>query len=71
MVNKYDLDAPDTNEDIVTDEYIDEASREMKMDRTCKVSALTGSNIDILLNSVVDLAKQPKHPRPAGPCNII
>jgi len=71
VVNKSDLDVADDNEDMINDDYILEASTEMKMDKTCKVSALTGSNIDILLNDVVELAKLPKHKRPSGPCTII
>ena len=71
VVNKNDLDVADENEDMITDEYILEASTEMQMDKTCKVSALTGSNIDILLNEVVELAKLPKRGREKGPCTII
>ena len=56
VVNKMDLQCPDQQDDFVTDEIIEEAYRNknLKFTLLCKVSALTGENVQNLLRDSVN-----------------
>ena len=57
-MNKWDLDVADPNEDLLTDEMISKAHKDLGMDDMIKVSAKTGYNIDELIQKVGRLAKR-------------
>ena len=71
MVNKMDLQCPDENDDFVCDEVIEEAYKDHHFDLLFKVSALTGENIENLLEDVVKLAKNVKYNKFSGECRIL
>ena len=73
VVNKWDLDKADnTSETLLTDEYINKAKLDLKMDDMIKVSAKTGYNMNNneLVQKIGRLSKRPR-PRPTNFCRTL
>ena len=70
VVNKSDLSEPDEGDELITDEIMEKASRELKVKTYFKVSCLTGENINELLQETARLSMEPEH-RVARFCKIL
>ena len=70
VVNKMDLEYPDKNDELVTDELIEEAYKNCHFKLLYKVSALTGENVKNLLEGVVELANAKSSQNSEG-CRIL
>ena len=71
VVNKWDLDVPDKNEDLLNDEIINKAAQDLRMDDMIKVSAKTGYNIEELIQKVGRLSKRRPKPRVSALCKTL
>ena len=60
VVNKCDLDTAEPHEELITDEIINKAFREFRMDDFIKISALTGDNVDELIQKAGRLSRRQK-----------
>ena len=71
-MNKWDLDVPDKEEELLTDAYIDKAKLDLKMDDMIKVSAKTGYNMNNneLVQKIGRLSKK-THKRPTNFCRAL
>ena len=71
-MNKWDLDIPDAGEEeLLTDEMISRAAKDLSMDDVIKVSALTGYNIDELIQKTGRLSKKGQRRRVTGFCGTL
>ena len=61
VVNKSDLNEPDDGDELITDEIIEKAFKELKVKSYFKVSCLTGDNINDLLQETAKLSMEPAH----------
>ena len=69
IVNKCDLEPSSDAEEFITDEALNAARSYMKMDDMLKVSALTGENVEEMMDKVARLSLvKKKSPRP---CNFL
>ena len=64
VVNKCDLDTAEQHEELITDEIINKAFREFRMDDYIKISALTGDNVDELIQKAGRLSRRQKQRGP-------
>ena len=73
VVNKWDLDVADKNEELLTDEMINKAKLDLKMDDIIKVSAKTGYNMNNneLVQKIGRLSKRPRQPRVNNFCRAL
>ena len=60
VVNKCDLDTAEPHEELLTDEIVNKAFREFRMDDFIKISALTGDNVDELIQKAGRLSRRQK-----------
>ena len=70
VVNKCDLDTPEPHEDLLTDEVINKAFADLHMDEVIKISALTGDNIDELIQKTGRLSRR-RNSGGGGECILI
>ena len=70
VVNKCDLDTPEPHEDLLTDEVINKAFADLHMDEVIKISALTGDNIDELIQKTDRLSRR-RNSGGGGECILI
>ena len=65
VVNKCDLRGQGSEKELqLTEDMINVASKELKMDKVFRVSALTGEGVDQLFQEVARLVKNRNMPRP-------